>query len=538
MTDRWKTEHWDAIVIGGGHNGLVAGAYLARAGLRVLVLERREVLGGCAVTEEIFPGFRYSRAAYVNSLFRPEIIRELRLADHGFEMIPRNPSSFTPLRDGRSLLLGPDAELSSREVAKFSRRDAEALPRYEAMLDRFARVVEPLLDRAPPDVFGGGLLARGRGWLEMLGHGRRALRLGPDLLAFLEILVAPARRILERWFESEPLMSTLATDAIIGAMASPSTPGSAYVLFHHVMGETDGARGVWGYVRGGMGALSNAIASAARSHGAHIETTQPVRAIAVDGGRAAGVVLEDGTEVRARAVLSNADPRRTFLEMVPRSELPDEFRRRIEALDFSSCVTKINVALDRLPEFPAAPGAGPHHRGTIHFTASLDEIEHAYVDALGGRPSARPIIEMTIPSSLDRSLAPEGKHVASLFCQYTPYALRDGSWDDAGVKDDFADRVFEVVEELAPGFTASVLHRDVLGPFDLERLFGLTGGNIFHGAMTPDQLFWHRPAPGWSRYRTPVRGLLLCGSGAHPGGGVLGAPGRNAAREAMAELRG
>jgi phytoene dehydrogenase-like protein len=535
----------DAIVIGAGHNGLVAAAYLARAGLDVAVIERREVVGGAAVTEEIVPGFKFSRAAYVNSLFRPEIIRDLRLADHGFAMLPRNPSSFTPLLDGRCLFLGPDPELNRREIAKFSRRDAEAFPRYEALLDRLARFMEPLLDRAPPEI--GAATLRGRaaalGGLARLGWG--ALRLGGELPLLLEILGAPAARVLGRWFESEPLKATLATDAIIGAMASPSTPGSGYVLFHHVMGETDGARGVWGYVRGGMGALSEAIAGAARAAGARILTGSPVARIALKDGRAAGVVLASGAEIASRAILSSADPHATFLGLLPGAELPEGFRERIEAMDFSSAVTKINVALDRLPSFPAAPrggpggivdGAGPEHRGTVHFTQTMEEIEEAYRDALAGRPSSRPVIEATMASAIDPTLAPPGKHVLSLFIQYTPYRLKEGSWDDPGVKDAFADRVFAVIEEFAPGFTASVIARDVLSPLDLERVFGLTGGNIFHGAMGLDQLFWLRPAPGWSGYRTPVPGLYLCGSGAHPGGGVLGAPGRNAARVAIADL--
>lgn len=537
--DRWKTTQWDAIVIGGGHNGLVAAAYMARAGQRVLVLERRDIVGGAAVTEELHPGFKYSRAAYVVSLLRPRIVRELGLHKHGFSMIPRNPSSFTPLLDARSLLLGPDPKLNHREVAKFSRRDAQMLPRYEAMLNRFTRVVEPLLDRAPPDPFATTAMERATAWIELLRHGLRTLGLGRDLLPFIEILTAPARRILERWFESEPLLATLATDSIIGAMAGPSTPGSGYVLLHHVMGETDGVRGVWGYVRGGMGSLSEAIAGAARAFGARIETGQTVKEIVLRHDRADGVVLEDGTELHARTVLSNADPRTTFRKLLPDDSLPDGFRRHIDSLDFSSGVTKINLALDRLPDFRACPGdsPGPQHRGTIHFTSTIDEIEAAYRDALAGKSSARPVIEMTIPSSIDDTLAPAGQHVASLFVQYTPCTLDDGSWDDPGRKERFADRVLELIEGYAPGFTASVLHRDVLSPLDLERIFGLTGGNIFHGAMSPDQLFWLRPAPGWSRYHTPVRGLYLCGAGAHPGGGVLGAPGRNAAMVAIRDAR-
>lgn len=530
---------FDAVIIGAGHNGLVAAAYLARAGLTVLVLERRELVGGAAVTEEILPGFKCSRAAYVLSLFRAEIIRELRLADHGFSVIPRNPSSFTPLLDGRYLLLGPDPGLNLREIKKFSARDAEAFPQYEAMLDRIARFVDPVLDMAPPDLVATGWRQRAEAVVDLARLVWRAVKLGRDLLPLLEMCVIPASRILDRWFESEPLKSTLATDAIIGAMASPSTPGSGYVLLHHVMGQTDGVRGVWGYVRGGMGSLAEAIAGAARAHGATILTGRPVAKILTEAEGATGVILEDGATIRARVVLSSADPKVTFLNLLPAESLAGKFRDRISSMDFSSGVTKINVALDRLPSFTAHPGhaPGPQHYGTIHLVSAMREIEGAYRDALVGCPSTRPVIEMTLPSSLDPTLAPPGKHVMSLFVQYTPYTLAQGTWDDPGIKDAFADRVFRVIEEFAPGFTSSVLARDILSPLDLERIFGLTGGNIFHGAMGLDQLFWLRPAPGWSRYRTPIANLYLCGAGAHPGGGIIGAAGRNAALAVLADLR-
>ncbi len=529
----------DAIVIGGGHNGLVAAAYLARAKLSVAVLERRHLLGGAAVTEEIVPGFKFSRAAYVNSLFRPQIIRDLELKSHGFTMLPRNPSSFTPCADGRHLFLGPDSALNHREISKFSTRDAEALGSYEALLEKAARFAEPILEKAPPNLGEGSWIEKLESLKELASLGWGALKLGKDLPLVLELLTAPARKVLDRWFESEPLRGTLATDAIIGAMVSPSTPGSGYVLLHHVMGETDGARGVWGYVQGGMGMLAEAIGRAARKAGAQIFTGIAVSRVLVENGKARGCVLDDGTEIQARLVLSNADPRVTFLQLTPRESVTGDLVKRIESMDFSSAVTKINLALDRLPSFKALPGhdPSPQHRGTVHIVSTLEEIEAAYRDACAGRPSARPVIEMTLPTSLDPSLAPSGKHVASLFVQYTPYRLAEGSWDDPGRKDAFADRVFKVIEEFAPGFTRSVIARDILSPLDLERIFGLTGGNIFHGSMSLDQLFWLRPAPGWARYRTPVKGLYLCGSGAHPGGGVLGAPGRNAAMAAIEDTR-
>jgi phytoene dehydrogenase-like protein len=525
----------DAIVIGAGHNGLVTAATLARKGLRVLVLERRHLVGGSCVTEELWPGFRASRAAYVVSLLRPAVIRELELKKHGLDLIPRNPSSFTPLPDRRYLMLGPVGEENRREVSKFSARDAEALPRYEAGLERLARLVESMLDCPPPDP----LSFRPRDWARLGSLFLRA-RAGHDLYRLLEILTAPARAILERWFESEPLRSTLATDSIIGAMVSPSTPGSGYVLLHHVMGETGGARGVWAYARGGMGALSEALASSARAAGARIETGAEVERIIVEGGRAKGVVLSGGVERRARLVASSADPHWTFIRLLAPGTLEEDFRSRVAAIDFTGGSAKINVALDRLPRFLARPEGepGPQHRGTIHLCPDLEFIERAYLDALAGRPSERPVVECTIPSSLDDSLAPPGKQVMSMFVQYAPYRLSGGrSWDDRELRDSFTGRVFDLVEEYAPGFKSSIIGFDLLSPLDLERTFGLTGGNIFHGAMSLHQLFTSRPVAGWSRYRTPVEGLYLCGAGAHPGGGVMGAAGRNAALEILRDWK-
>ncbi len=490
------SQQLDVIVIGAGHNGLVTAAYLARAGLRVLVLERREVVGGACVTEEVWPGYRVSTAAYVSSLLRPEIIRDLELARHGFALLPRDPSSFTPFPDGRSLLLGPDRELTRREVAKFSSRDAAALPRYEAMLERVAAFVEPTLLETPPDPWS----------------------LQPRNL---------------RWFQSEQLKVTLATDAIIGAMASPSTPGTAYVLFHHVMGECNGVRGVWGYVRGGMGGISTALAAAARERGAEIRVSSPVARILTRGRRVGGVALEDGTELRARRVVSSADAAVTFLKLLDPDELPPEFTAAVRQIDYGSASLKINAALSELPDFTCLPGAapGPQHRGTIHIAPTLDYMEQAYDDAKYGRPSQRPILECTIPSVVDPTVAPPGKHLMSCFVQYAPYALREGTWD--GLKERFADRCFDVLAEYAPNIKRAVIARQVLSPLDLERQFGLTGGNIFQGAMTLRQLFFLRPLAGYADYRTPVRGLYLCGAATHPGGGVMGACGYNAAREML-----
>jgi phytoene dehydrogenase-like protein len=517
---------YDAIIVGAGHNGLVTAAYLARAGKRVLVLERRPVVGGACVTEETFPGFKVSTAAYVNSLFRPEIIRDLKLADYGFAVLERNPSSFTPFPDGRYLILGPDGASNRREIAKFSARDAENYPKYEAMLERVADVIEPTLLMTPPNLLRPGL----RDLWQLFKLGRAFQKMGPGMGEAVEVLTGPARTILDRWFESDEVKATLATDAVIGALAAPSMPGTAYVLFHHVMGETNGKRGVWAYVKGGMGGLTQALAAAARRHGAEIRTDAEVARIDVRGGAVTGVTLADGEEPRARVVASNADANVTFNRLIDSRLLPPAFAEAVGRIDYSSGSLKINVALSELPEFTAYPGGpGPQHRGTIHVCPDMDYLERAYDDAKYGRPSERPILECTIPSAVDPTVAPPGKHLMSMFIQYAPYNLRGGkTWDE--LKEGFADRCFDLLDEYAPNFKRSVIGRQVLSPLDLERVFGLTGGNIFQGSMGLNQLFFLRPVVGSAGYRTPVRGLYLCGSAAHPGGGVIGAAGLNAAR--------
>jgi phytoene dehydrogenase-like protein len=524
---------YDAIVIGAGHNGLVTACYLARAGLRVLVLERRYIVGGACVSEETFPGYKVSTASYVNSLFHTQIVRDLNLEAYGYEVLPRDPSSFTPFPDGRSLLMGPDADLTRKEIAKFSVRDAERYPRYEAMLERVAALIEPTLTMAPPDLLRprlGDLRA-----LLSLGLSFRRLRDGAG--ETVEILTGAARPILDRWFESEQLKGTLATDAIIGAMASPAMPGTAYVLFHHVMGEAGGTRGVWAYMRGGMGGITQALAAAARDLGAEIRCDAEVARILVRDGRAAGVALSNGDEYHAGVVASNADAHVTFLRLLDRGVLPEAFVADVDRISYASASLKINVALADLPNFRSLPGTepGPQHRGTIHICPDQDYIERAFDDAKYGRPSTEPVIEFQIPSVVDPTVAPPGKHLMSMFVQYAPYELRDGAWDEQ--RDAFADRCFDLVDEYAPNFKDSVIDRQVLAPPDLERVFNLTGGNIFQGAMTPGQLFAFRPVPGYARYRTPIRGLYLCGSAAHPGGGVMGIPGLNAAREILGRRR-
>jgi phytoene dehydrogenase-like protein len=534
---------YDCIVIGGGHNGLVAAAYLARSGRKVCVLERRHVLGGAASTEELWPGYKVSTAAYVISLFLPEIIRDLRLREHGLTILPRSPSSFTPLPDGRSLLMGPEPDLCRREIAKFSPRDADAYPRYEALLERVASRLEPLLSEPAPDLLPLPASWRKVGLAKRLHDGKagyqayRALAaLGPDLPEALELITGAARPILDRWFEADVLKATLATDAVIGAMASPSSPGSAYVLLHHVMGEAGGARGVWGYVQGGMGGLALALEKACRAAGADIRREAEVARIVTSGGKAIGVGLADGSELAARAVASSVDAHWTFERFLTPADLPAEFRQAVSRIDYSSASAKINLALSEPPRFTAAPtdGIGPHHHGTIHISPTLDYLERAYDDAKYGRPSREPILEITLPTSVDRTIAPPGRHIMSIFVQYAPYRLAEGNWDE--LKEAFADRCLDVLAEYAPGIRESVLHRQVLSPLDLERTFRLTGGNIFQGAMSLGQLFSLRPVAGWADHRTPVRGLYLCGAASHPGGGVMGVCGRNAAREILRDL--
>jgi phytoene dehydrogenase-like protein len=522
---------YDVIIIGAGHNGLVTAAYLARAGRKVLVLERRELVGGCVVTEELWPGFKVSTASYVNSLFRPEIIRDLELKRHGFVMLPRSPSSFTPLPDGRSLLMGPDKELTRREVSKFSKKDAENLPKFEAMLERIASFLEPMLTETPANPWSnspGNLLK-----LAQVAWDFR--KLGADGQKAIEILTGAANPILDRWFESEEVKTTISTDAIIGAMATPSMPGTAYVLFHHVMGECDGVRGVWGYVRGGMGALSNAIASAAKEHGAEIKVSAPVSRILVGNGRALGVVLGNGDEYRADRIASCVDANVTFLRLMDRKDLPGDFVEAVEHLDYSSASCKINLALSAVPNFTCLPGhgVGPQHRGTIHISPTRHYIEKAYDCAKYGYISEHPVIEATIPSSLDDTVAPQGQHVMSMFTQYFPYKLAPDAGTLEENKKRYAERCIDIMTDYAPNFRQSVIDYQVLAPADLESTFGLTGGNIMQGVMSLSSLGFMRPLPGYADYRTPVRGLYLCGAATHPGGGVMGACGYNAAREIL-----
>ena len=537
MTER---KRYDCLIIGGGHNGLVAAAYLAKAGRSVCVLERRYVLGGCATTEELWPGYKVSTAAYVISLFLPEIIRDLKLKHYGLAILPRSPSSYTPLLDGRSLLMGPDRHQTRHEIAKFSQKDADAYPRYEAALERIAGAIEPILSRAAPDPLPLpkawrkiGVKKRIRDTSRLWEVYQAISELGEHLPEAIELLTGAARPILERWFESEVLRATLATDAVIGAFAPPSAPGTAYVLLHHVMGTAGGQRGIWGYVRGGMGGLADALEGACRDLNVQIIRETEVARVLTTGGRVMGVALSDNTIIEGSVVASSVDAHLTFEKFCDPAELPEAFRRAVAAIDYGSASAKINVALGELPNFRSDPsdGAAPHHNGTIHISPTLDYIERAFDDAKYGWPSTEPILGITLPSSVDPSVAPEGKHLMSMFVQYAPYRLAQRGWDD--IKEDFADRCLELLARYAPNVAGAVEHRQILSPLDLERTYGLTGGNIMQGAMHLHQLFSMRPVAGWADHRTPIQGLYLCGAASHPGGGVLGACGKNAAEEIL-----
>jgi phytoene dehydrogenase-like protein len=528
---------YDAIIVGAGHNGLVTAGYLARAGLRTLVLESRPVVGGACVTEEVFPGYKVSTTSYLCSLLQEKVIRDLELEKFGYQVYPKDPAFFSPFPDGRYLILWSDTRQTCEEIRKFSARDADVYPRYEEFLDRLARFVEPLLLETPPDVARRGFAD----WQKLASLGRRLMKMpGEELVGHLRILSQSVKGFLDPWFESEALRVVLVTDGVIGTNGGPYTPGTAYVLFHHCMGGVGGKRGLWGFIRGGMGGLTQSLAASARRHGAEIRTDAPVQRILVRGGRATGVVLASGEEIAGKLVASNADPKRTFLRLVGEQNLESEFAAAIRCLKMEGCSLKINLALDGLPNFTCLPGStlAPHHKTTIHICPTLEYIERAYDDSKYGRPSERPMLEITLPTTYDSSLAPPGKHLMNVFLQYTPYLLSPQvapNWH--ALKESYADRVTDMIEEYAPGFKNLVVHRHVVSPLDLEEQYGMTGGNIFHGEMSVDQLFFMRPVPGWAKYRTPIRGLYLCGSGTHPGGGVMGAPGHNAAREILKDWK-
>jgi phytoene dehydrogenase-like protein len=522
-------KRYDAIIIGGGHNGLVAAAYLARAGRTVLVLERRELLGGCAVTEELWPGYKVSTGAYLVSLMQERVVRELELERFGYRVTPKDPAFFSVYPDGRYLFFWSDERKTLAEIAKFSMRDAEAFPKYEAYLERLARVVESLLLVTPP-ALPPAKPADFVDYLRLLAKFRGLS--AREITGLVKIFTQSAADFLDEWFESPEIKVTLATDGVIGANGGPRSAGTAYILMHHCMGGVGGKRGLWGFVQGGMGAVSEAIAASGRSHGVETRTNATVEKVLVRDGRACGVVLTSGEEVFASVVASNLDPRLTFLKLLDAKELDSDFRNAVQRYRVEGTSLKMNLALEGLPDFTACPGTpGPQHGATMHICPSIDYVERAWDDAKYGRPSHNPLIEMTCPTVYEPSLAPPGRHIMGIFLQYAPYTLRDAAWDE--LREPYGDRVLDVISEYAPNMRKIVRERQVLTPLDLERRFGISGGNIFHGEMSLDQMFVMRPIAGWARYRTPVRGLYLCGSGAHPGGGVMGAPGFNAAREIL-----
>ena len=523
------TGRYDAIVIGGGHNGLVTAAYLASAGKKVVVLERREILGGCAVTEEIWPGYRVSTGAYLVSLLQDRIVRELELERFGYRVQPKDPAFFSVYPDGRHLFFWSDHRKTLNEIAKFSARDAEAFPKYEAHIERLAEVVESLLLVTPPE-FPPRKPADFIEYLKLLAKFRRLS--ARDIAGLVKIFTQSAADLLDEWFESPEIKVTLATDGVIGANGGPRSAGTAYILMHHCMGGVGGKRGLWGFVQGGMGAVSEAIAASARAKGAEIRTSSPVSHVLIKNGKAQGVILENGDELHAPIVASNLDPKLTFLRLVAPQHLDPEFSASIERFRVEGTSLKINLALESLPDFTALPGTpGPQHGATMHICPSIEYVERAWDDAKYGRPSHNPLIEMTCPTIYDPSLAPRGRHIMGIFLQYAPYTLRGATWED--LREPYGDRVLEVISHYAPNMRDIVRERQILSPLDLERRFGISGGNIFHGEMSLDQMFVLRPVAGWARYRMPVPGLFICGSGAHPGGGVMGAPGYNAAREIL-----
>jgi len=541
LAEGFVAERYDAVIIGGGHNGLVSAAYLARAGMKTLVLEQRHVLGGAAVTEELFPGFRFSVFSYVVSLLRPEIIRDLQLPKHGLDILPLD-GTFTPLRPGEGPAAGGgdylwrvnDHGRTIRELRRWSRTDAEAYEEYGQLMVEMARFIKPILSITPPDLTSldprpllplGGLLRT----FQQLPERQQAV--------FVQLMTMSAADFLDQWFETDPLKATMSASGIIGTYLGVRSPGTAYVLLHHYMGEIDGAFRAWGIPKGGTGGVSNAIGNAARALGAEIRTDAPVERILIRDGRAVGVVLAgSGEEVLADVVLSSVDSRRTFLSLVEPGTLEPEFEEEVRRFKFRGSSGKVNLAVDRLPDFTCLPGPGEHLRGAISFSPSIDEMEQAYDDAKYGHFSKRPYIDMIIPTLVDPTMAPPGKHVISCFVQYAPYQLAPelGTWDDQ--REAFGDAVVDRIAEFAPNIRDIILFRNVQTPLDIERTTGLTEGNIFQGELTLEQLFFNRPVPGYARFRTPIRDLWLCGSATHPGGGIMGANGRIAALEVLRAL--
>ncbi len=517
-------QQYDVIVIGGGHNGLVNAAYLAKAGKKVVVLERRHVLGGAAVTEEIFPGFFFSECSYVVSLLRPEIIRELDLPRHGLEILPLD-GTFTPMPNGDYLWRVNDHAKTIREIRRHSRVDAEAYEEFSKMMVPMCRFVKPILSMIPPDPT--TLNPRDLKQLHFLLQRFRELS-SDERYTLIQLMTMSSADFLDQWFETDALKATMSASGIIGTFLGIRSPGTAYVLLHHYMGEIDGAFRSWGFSRGGTGAISNAIGAAARELGAEIRSKAPVAKILTKNGRACGVVLQDGEEIAAHVVSSSVDPHLTFEKFLEPSELPADFLESVRHYKFRGSSGKVNLALDALPNFKCLPGPGAHLRGAISISPGMDYMERAYDDAKYGHYSRRPYVDMVIPSLTDPSVAPPGKHVLSCFVQYAPYKLADGNWDEQ--RESFGNNVIDTIAEHAPNIRDIIIDKQVLTPLDLEREFGLTQGNIFQGELSLEQLFFLRPVAGWAYYRTPIDSLYMCGSSTHPGGGIMGANGRLASQ--------
>ncbi len=529
-----KEPDCDVVIVGGGHNGLTCAAYLAKAGHSVKVFEKRPIVGGAAVTEEFHPGFRNSVCSYTVSLLNPKVIEDLELHRHGLEIVHRKVANFMPLSDTEMFATDKDPEKNKAAIARFSQKDAEAMDDYDALIERLAGVLRELVLETPPNV-GGGLTDLGRAVKAVKQFNKLDL---PELRDLSDIMVMSAAEFLDRWFESDVVKALLAYDGIVGTMASPYHPGTAYVLLHHCFGEVNGVKGAWGHAIGGMGAISDAMAAAAREAGAEIETGTGVKEILVEKDKAAGIELEDGRTIRAKVVAANVNPKLLFGQLVSEDAIDPDFRRRMRDFKCASGSFRMNVALSEIPKFSCVP-EGEHERymsGGVYIAPSMDYMDRSYHDARTKGWPKRGCVEIVVPTTLDKTLAPEGQHVASLFCQHFNPNLPDGlSWDD--VKDEVVNDIVDTVTELAPNFRDSILGIQALSPLDLEREFGLIGGDIFHGALDLNQLYAMRPTMGHADYRMPVKGLYLCGSGAHPGGGVTGVPGHNAAREISSDLK-
>ena len=521
--------NYDVIIIGGGHNGLVAAAYLARAGRKVVVLERRPIVGGAAVTEEIFPGYKFSEFSYVVSLLRPEIIRDLELPKHGLKILPL-PSTFTPMENGDYLAAWDDHDLTRQEIYRHSPKDAEAYDEYARVMARTAKAIKPLLRMVPPDP--SSLNPRDLIGLLKLGRYGASLK-EKELYQIAKLVTQSSGDLLDEWFETDALKGTKSASGIIGTFLGPRSPGTAYVLLHHYMGEIDGAFRAWGFAKGGSGGVSGAIASSARALGAELRVNAGVNQVIVKNGRAAGVALENGDELYAKAVMSAADPKRTFLGFVDPGHFPDEFVTSIRNFRVRGSSGKVNIALSELPKFTAWLEGEPPlpYRGAVSISPSVEYIERAYDDAKYGQVSKRPYLDIIFPSMIDPDMAPPGQHVMSCFVQYAPYDI-EGGWDDAK-RDALGEAVISTIEQYAPNIRQAIVGMQVITPKDIERIAGITGGNIFHGELLLHQIFFLRPAPEWADFRTPLRGYYFGASGAHPGGGVMGAAGMLAAKEML-----